>query len=280
MQDKINRRASKSRLVITVLLLSMCLVLPAFGQEGPNEKKQLARRIRETVEEAHAVRLERLRLREQHQAEIAEVERHIERLKDDIEKTNTTLQEERKLVGDLEATIEKDTKIKQVTELVIARAAKIFLPAAERVKKRVDTGITYRRKERQEQIARIIEGIGNPDPQVQADSLNDYLSFLAEELRLANSVNLWNEPVLLDDGKRQKHAYQIRLGLVNHFFISEDGKTIGLAAKEADREWNLNLDDARQQQLRAVLDILQERRPPRVISVPCAISPVQSPSED
>ena len=55
-----------------------------------------------------------------------------------------------------------------------------------------------------------------------------FLVFLQNELKLSNSVAFWNGPVNLLDNK-QKHAYWVRLGLINQFYMSEDGQNVNLA---------------------------------------------------
>ncbi len=261
-----------------VLCLVFCVAPPAFGQENQDEPdggKQLAHKIHETVEAIHAVRLERLRLQEQHESNVGEIERQIERLRDDLEKTDAAVREEAEKLHAVKAQVEQDKRAKRAAELLVSQVAASVLDAAGRMAKRVSAGIPYRKPQRQEQIGRVVEELGDSDLLVQADALTDYFSFCAEELRLAGSVHLWNEPVLLDGGKRQTHTYQVRLGLVNQFFVSEDGETVGLAARRTDREWDLQVDRSRRRQLRVILDVLQQRRPPEIVPVPCAASAVR-----
>lgn len=273
------RKPSEGGLVLAALLICLHIGVPAPGQKALDAKRALARKIHETIERIHTRRAERLRLREQHQAHTGEVERQIERMKDEIERTGAVLREERKRVEELGARLEAARKIKRKGERLLSKAVEVAMPSVEKMTGRVSSGIPCRRKERREQIERIMAGLRSSVLREQADALVDYSTFHAEELRLANSIDLWNEPVLLDGGKREVHAYQIRLGLVNQFFVSEDGRTIGLAVGEVGREWDLKPDPVQCRQIRTALEILQERRPPGVFSVPFGI-PTSSSSRE
>jgi len=271
----------------TAAALATCLVCcvapPAFGQENQDETdggKALARKIHETVEAIHAVRLERLRLQEQHKSDVGEIDRQIERLRNDLEQTDAAVREEAAKLRAVEAHVEEDKRAKQRAELVVSQAAASALDAAGGMAARVRGGIPYHKPQREERIGRVVEGLEDRDLLVQADALSNYFSFCAGELRLAGSVQLWNEPVLLDGGERQTHAYQVRLGLVSQFFVSEDGGTVGLAARQTGREWDLEVNRSRQRQLRAILDVLQQRRPPEVVAVPCPASAVCGSTKD
>ena len=82
-------------------------------------------------------------------------------------------------------------------------------------------------------------------------------------MRLLKTRQLTNAEVLLGGG-RTKHAYVARLGLVNELFVSEDGEIVGIAARRAAEPWRLVTDPVDRKRIVNALQMLQQRRPPRV----------------
>lgn len=258
----------KYSLFVFVAGLIFCMVSSALAQS----EQELARKVHEAVEKIAAMRMERLSLQQGYREQLSEIETQTERLQGELGKTEAKVSEEQRTVNALETQAEQDKKIWQIAKDLLHQASGSSVRALEVVKKRVTSGIPYQRRERLRQIEQILGGLRSADIKTLAAALHDGCRFFAEELRLGRTITLWNEPVTMEDGRWQKHAYQVRLGLVNQFFISEDGQTICLAAQIPNQDWQA-ADLIQAQQLQAILAILQRRRPPQVISVPAKIFP-------
>ena len=79
------RFAAASRVFCLTLLIGLSAAFSAFPQETSDKTEatnELARKISAAVEEYHALRTERLHLKEHHQQEMEEIETQIRRLKD------------------------------------------------------------------------------------------------------------------------------------------------------------------------------------------------------
>lgn len=268
---KVKIRQNSCYLILIAILLGLFHENPASGQEVSNPENRLAEKIHDTLKELHAIRMERQVLNEQQKLKIAEVNGQIKRIENDIEKTTTDLLGEKTIEDKMLSEIDKNMEFKEATENLLSGSVERSLPVAIRIKERLDVGIPYRKRERQDKTNRIITGLEQSHLKDRAEAVLDCLSFIYEELRLADSISLWNEPVLLDEGKRSLHAYQIRMGLVEQYFISEDGQVAGIAAKKPGQDWILQPDLVPREQIKLLLDTLQERRPPDVIPVPFSI---------
>ena len=140
----------------------------------------------------------------------------------------------------------------QATRDLLAETSMHALAAASEVKQRIASGIPYKRAERLATIDDVIDGLKSDDPAGRGRAIQDFWTLYIEDLRLGRSIDLWNEPVLIDGGKLRKNSYQVRLGLIGQFFISEDGEIAGIAAMEQSHDWHTDLAGFQLKQLRAV----------------------------
>ena len=259
-----------NKAIVFFLFLFCYIAFPVFGEEQ-DSKKQLSIKIRRTVEAIHAVRMKRLRMQEQYQARIDEIQKQIKRLEADLKDTITDVHNEKACVDKLSAGIKRFKEFNKAVTYLLTKTTNMILPVLKRMQYRVAAGIPYHRDERLARVESIIEDVSNADIMTKGEGLKNFWLFVSEELQLAKSIKLWNEPVFLEGGKRRKHAYQVRLGLVNQFFIAEDAVSIGLASKDAAGGWNMGLGELYCGKLRNALQILQQRRPPELISIPFTV---------
>ncbi len=106
-----------------------------------------------------------------------------------------------------------------------------------------------------------------PDAQKEwADALNEFWDALNEELRLAGTRELMSAAVDLPGGRR-KHAYRLRLGLVNEFYRTEDGESVGLASFDKDA-WRELAEGPMREVVAAAIDVLRQHRLPELQRLP------------
>ena len=145
--------------------------------------------------------------------------------------------------------------------------AKSARPIARRMALRISSGIPHRRDKRAAEFIEVDRILSLGDDKGNARALLRFWGAVAEELRLLKTRQLTNVEVPLGDG-RTKHAYVARLGLVNELFVSEDGETVGIAARRAAEPWRLVTDPVDRKRIVNALQMLQQRRPPRVELLP------------
>ena len=156
--------------------------------------------------------MKRLRLQKEYQKQIGKIERQIERLKSELENTKTAACEKKKMADSLETRIEHDKKMQQIAKSLFYQSGEVAKLAVEKMKKRIAIGIPYQKRKRQQQINQIIHGLQSSTPRDQAIGLNDCCRFFTEELQLGKTIALWNGPVLIESGRRQKTCLSCSAG--------------------------------------------------------------------
>ena len=247
-------------LLFGIFLLSFS----TFGQNHASKKK-LAIEIQRTIEKIHAVRAKHFLMKKRYEVEISRMKGQIESLQKELERSSSKIQIQNQSIKTLSKKIDEDQgKIKYFKDF-ISQVTKKGISDILGIKSQICEGILYQKKKREKQIEEILKRLKKTSFTLKIQGLTDFWSFVSEELRLGKSIQLWNETVLVEDGKRQKHAYQARLGLVNHFFISEDAKVFGIAERG---NWRLKLDKEVKKQLQIIFAILQQQRVPQIIPIP------------
>ena len=90
---------------------------------------------------------------------------------------------------------------------------------------------------------------------------------IEEELRLMKTRELLNAEVEVAAGRR-KHAYRVRLGLINELCVTEDGAEVGVASHAPAAPWAFLTQPEERSRVVSAVEILQERRTPRLSVVP------------
>ncbi|MCU0857140.1 MAG: DUF3450 domain-containing protein [Pontiellaceae bacterium] len=232
------------------------------------ERMKLAREIRAAVVQADGLALEAAGLKEQQRRVMTGLDTQIERLKNDIDRTDADLKAEKQAVEELRARIEEHRRKEEECRAFLARAAALAMNKVEQFSSDAEAGIPYRKTERLAMMKRILADLKTEDPSVQADALLRFWAFAAEECRAAQTVTLQNGKVCLDGGQREVHAYVGRIGLASEFFVSEDGHRIGLASVKPGEIWNGELPKRVCRQIRNAVQILKSQAPPQIIQVP------------
>ena len=253
---------------LAVLLAAVaCLpAVPSAGGEAEDERAQVARRVRATVEKIQRLRADRSAARV---AMLDEAGRLSARIGSLEEHRDSLDEENRALRADLESLRQKVKDARTEGERhrrLLADLARAAVPVAERVEARVRVGIPHRRAERAGELAEVAR-ILRSDEQDRAGALRRFCVALGRELQLAATRELSTGEVAVGP-RRKKHAYRARLGLVNELCVSEDGSFVGVAARSADTEWRALSDAEDRRRAEAALACLRQRKPPRIAPLP------------
>jgi hypothetical protein len=236
-------------------------------------RAELARAIRQMVEELHAVRRERLRADGQHAEELAVLERQIQRLDDELQSLESVTRSQADERAQLEKRILDENRAAASARAWIDVAADVARPIAQRAHQRVDRAAGPQRFRRAGEFGNAARLLGQSDASQRVEGLRELFRAFGEEWLPARSVTLSNEPVSLSGGEQSKHAWVVGLGFVNRLFVSEDGAVSGLWSNDPNAPWRLDMPDGTGRQIRDLLDIVRERKPPSISPVPVLISP-------
>jgi len=241
----------------------------AHAQEGAQARRdRLARRIEARVQTLHALDRERANARERRARALEQVQAQAARLQRQLEPREAALERTRARVEALEGEVEaaeaqRAALVEEFGELSDAAGA-----IARRYRRWVAAALPRERGEREKPVAALMEAFGEEAPEAPSD----LWVLMGQSLRHAATRELWNAPVELEAGERRVQAYQARLGLLMQVFVSEDGRTVGLF-RPGEEVPRLVREPAARRGLEAVVEMLRDRRPPGIVSVPVPVTP-------
>ena len=269
MSTSTRRFSAGSPFVRALVLVGVVGLLGSFAQGKPpkDERTDLAERIRTQVERIQETRGEFLAARQDHAAAMARIDAQIRTLEENRERLQVEAAGERKQAAELESELGRERDALAGARAGLTVMAGSVRPIAQRMALRISSGIPHRRDERAAEFVEVDRILSLGDDKENARALLRFWDAVAEELRLLKTRQLTNGEVPLGDG-RTKHAYVARLGLVNEWFVSEDGETVGIAARRAAEPWRLVTDPVDRERIVHALQMLQQRRPPRVELLP------------
>ncbi|MEE8104690.1 MAG: DUF3450 family protein, partial [Planctomycetota bacterium] len=234
---------------------------------GEDESHRLAAAIRTRIEEIQAVRQARQREAESHRDAQGLVEGQTARLQTEIESARGEAGAGDRAVHALRKRMEEGEAAVAEHRAILEELRAVVEPVAEAFWKRIATGVPHARAARIARFESVAAALRKPDaPQEWADALNEFWDALNEELRLAGTRELVSAAVDLPGGRR-KHAYRLRLGLVNEFYRTEDGESVGLASFGEDAWRELDAGPMRQVVAEAI-DVLRQHRLPELQRLP------------
>lgn len=246
------------------------LVLPAGAQPSAN-RQQVAREIRAKVAELQrlddALAAERQRLADEKRT----LEARIERLEADLAEVRssasdleTQVEQQRTKLDELRSQTEDATRrVKTVAGL----AAELARSLAERARRGIPSI-----RQAADRLAGMAEALGVAETTGQADAIADLHAFLGDYVQGHRQRSIENRLVDLPDGDIAKHAYVVRFGSVAEAFVTEDGGQSGIASREPGRAWRSPVSASTHAQLIALVAMLREQSPPRLIRVPLLLS--------
>jgi hypothetical protein len=139
------------------------------------------------------------------------------------------------------------------------------LRIAKRVRGNIERGIEYRMGERLAETDRCIEKLSAEAREEALEGARCLWALLGNELRLGQSIELQNKPVLLDGDARRVNAYQLRIGRAALAFVSENGSEVGLYGPSG---WDTELSEADRLSIRQSVAVLRRQEPPRLLALP------------
>ncbi len=264
-------RASVCRMPMLFVVAVLVGHGAARGASDTEEREALARKIEKTVEKLQQVREKRRAARKRHREARKKVRAEIERLEADREEARGAVKKKKQAVQALRKKLEKAKARRSRAKRTLSAVAERAEGVARAMRKRITTGVPYRRKRRSDRIDGVLGALGGEDAAKQGKAVGDLLSFATDELQRASETELWNAPVTLRGGERRVHAYHYRVGLAAEAFVAEDGEEVGLADIGADRSWVLDLGRARRRKVRDAVQILRKRARPRILPVPLVL---------
>lgn len=269
------RRAALTQLSIVQLLALLgtatCLAQSPSAAEG--HRAEIARAIRNTVEDLQTLRQTQRREEKGHQAQVERIQRQIELLRQELQPIEEAVESEQQEIAHLEGEIAKREKLAANARAWIGAAADKAKPVATAISRRVAQGVGEQKLRRLTEFTKTAELLSSQEPLQRVEGIREFLRVLGDEWLPARSVTLSNETVLTDGGTKLEHAWVVGFGLVAKAFVSEDGQRSGISSTDPESDWKLDLPGDSQQQVRELIEVVREQRPPAVTPLPVMTSP-------
>ena len=252
---------------------------PRRASEAPTKadrttRDQLARRVHELVEQLERTRASQRTAESEHQQALQRVRRQADRLNDDLTKTRRTVESLRKTIDKREAEVARLSAQIKAGEAWLRRVRSAAKPVVEAIRTRIANGLPWRRESRLQRLPDE-DQLDDSAREQWGNALSALMRAVGRELEAARDVELVNQPVKLDDGKRRVHSWTIRLGLVGQGFVAEEGDAVGLAKSRShngdpiERDtWRRDLAPAAAGGIREAIDVLREQAPPHLVAMP------------
>ena len=237
----------------------------AGGAEASPEA--LAKRIERTLEELRSVRSERRAAREEHEQRRSGLERQIRRLEADRAAARRRRDEARRRLEKREKSLAAARERRAAARAFLDEAAKAAAGPIDAARARLEAGIPWKRAAGLERLGSAREALGAEAPGERGQGVERFLDWARTRLAKAASIETFHEPVVLADGDRRVPAHQLRIGLLQQAFVSEDGETIGIAAGGGKR-WRLVADPALRRTIRRASAMARQKTAPSVIALP------------
>jgi len=232
--------------------------------------------LRDKLQEINALRRERMDLALEQRRELDRHETQTTRLTQQftgVREQVTRLEEDLRQLESKLATEEQFIHSHEAVADAVAAKAQSIAPAAAA---RVSQGIPFQLAARHAQVSGVTADMASDDAARRIRAVAALAEFLTEELRLAATRQLIAQPIHLDNATRRVEAYQLRLGLVNQLFMSEDGTEAGYAVGGESAWTPIATPDERAMIVRAV-EQARQVRPPSLDSVPSVLRREPSP---
>jgi len=272
------RRAVLFQLLIAQQLAihgaTVCLAQSPNGAEG--QRADIAREIRKTVEDLQTLRQAQRREKESHQAQVEQIRRQIELLQQELNPAEEAAKNQQQEIARLKDEIAKQEDLAAKAHAWINQAADKVKPLAAETSRRVHNGVGEQKLRRLTEFSKAVELLGSQEPLERVEGIRGFFRGLGEEWLPARSVTLSNEPVFTESGQEMAHAWVVGFGLVAKAFASEDGQRTGISSSDPDSDWKLDLPTDVKQQVRELIEVVREQRPPAVTPLPVTTSPPEN----
>jgi hypothetical protein len=246
------------------------------------ESAKLAIEIRQLVEELQTIRGEQSALATRHREQVDRIDRQVQLLTDQFAAAEEAVTDERTQIAALEKSLSADRETIRLSNAWVDKIATAAVPVAESAAQRSSSSSTDALSSAELAFAGIGKRLSDQTSKERAASVGELCRLFGEQWLPARSVSLASEQVALDGGKRAVHAWVYRVGLASAAFASEDGNTVGAtsgnpglnnAGLDNAGYWSVQLPDAAQAQIRQLIDVAREQKPPAILLVPIRSSP-------
>jgi hypothetical protein len=219
------------------------------------------------------MRRELRRLEEGHRDNIAALQRQIETLQRQSEPVEKALAQDRRQIAELRESIAGEQKTAAKSQAWIKLVADAAAPIAHRVAQRVHHSPISDAPKRADEYVAALALLKSSDSLEQARGLQQFAKLVGEEWAPARSIELTNQRVEWNGGRNSQHACVLRLGAVTKMFVTENGQTVGVwtgdsKSGDSKSQWRTELPSAVEAQVKEVMAIAREQRPPAIVPVP------------
>ena len=260
-----------ARLIIVGCLASAASPVLWAGEAAAHSRQ--ARSIAEAVERLQSLREAARRERETFASRHGELRRQTERLRRELDDLEDEVASIRNEVDRLESRTNEIDRLTQRHRQTIDRALAAVRPAIVETRRRIASGVPYRRASRLARLDGLAADLTDDDPAARAEAAAGLWTLLLDDIALARRIESINEPVHTDDGARRMHAWQVRIGLVQQAFLSEDGGTVGLSEPAEASAWRTGLSPERAGAVRRAVGILRRQQRPTLVPLPLPADP-------
>ncbi|MFA4985195.1 MAG: DUF3450 family protein [Candidatus Brocadiia bacterium] len=246
-----------------LVLLFAALVGVAYSEESGASG---AVEVRALVERLESLRAQKRDLLDTHARRSAEIGERVSDLKKQLDESKGALAS---LTESLNESVRKASESEAFLAEArgfITGAASGTLPVARRIRERIASGIAFNRDSRVKALDAVLTDMASGDTEKALSAFSGFWAIAENELKLSVTIDMWNAPVHIAQGDRILNSWQVRLGTVGHFFISEDRSQFGISSLSRDSEWDLDPPSALDGILSA-LDIMQRRRYPELVKI-------------
>ncbi len=219
--------------------------------------------LQQLQREASAERDAHERERESVQRQIDRLERDVQRVRGDVQALRDGVERKRSRLAALSETADQAAvQVGEVTE----RAAEL----AGSLHRRSRTGIPsiQQLSDRIEELSEPLSGEGVIG---RAEAVVALHEFVGDYLQSHRDRSIGNRRVGMPEPGVARHAYVVRLGSVAELYLTEDGRTAGLAARREGERWRSPLGAGRHGRVSRVVAVFREQAAPRLIETPIAL---------
>jgi len=251
----------------------LCAVLAglcASAGAAAGSRAELAAAIRDRLAALQQLQRAAAAEREVHEREREPVQRQIERLERDVQRVRGEVQTLRADVECKRARLGEREQTADRAAAQVGAAAGRAADLAEALHRRSRRGIpsVQQLSGRLEDLAEPLPGDGAAD---RAEAVVALHEFVGDYLQSHRDRSIGNREVGMSEPGVARHAYVVRLGSVAELYLTEDGRTAGLAARQEGERWRSPLDAGRHERVSRVVAVLRDRAAPRLIETPVAL---------
>jgi hypothetical protein len=167
--------------------------------------------------------------------------------------------------------------LKESLENVLTGRIRPFL---KNQKSAIEKGVPYKQQERIARLEAAVDDANITDSSSASDQLGQVWNYAQEELRLARSSETYSARAKTND-ESSPYARFFRVGQKILGYITEDGRHAAIwSSLQDDKLWMAVTDKKQSAQIRSVVEILDRRQGPKLVTLPIALESKDLTKED